>query len=93
MTFHVLHTHPVGFSDDTAWDSAAGDYPYRADALSDAFSPSLSEKVVIASTLNMMEAELPDGMVGGLAMQALGSLFGTGGAPSDTWAEANLRDD
>ena len=70
--FHVLHTHPVGWTSWGQWTEAAGDYPYGAESLTDAMPPYLAEQAVIASHASYVEAKVPLSVKNDL----LSALFG-----------------
>ena len=58
-TFHVLHTHPVGWTSWNDWTVAAGDYPYGGENLSDSMPPHMAETVIIEEGFSYKQAKVP----------------------------------
>ena len=61
VSFHVMHTHPLGFTEnDNGTLFADGlDYPHRSENLVNSFAPNLKEKVEIEYSHNIKEAVVP----------------------------------
>ena len=79
VTFHVLHTHPMGFNQDKEWATDGGgsaDYPYVTDQLVDSFPSHLKEKVEIEYNFGYDAAVVPPSVKKNGWDAIMGALFG-----------------
>ena len=82
-SFHVLHTHPVGWTSHNKWTVAAEDFPYGAENLTDALPPHLAEEVMVANHASYKSAKVPLAVENNL----LSAIFGVSYAHNFTAAD------
>ena len=76
VSFHVLHTHPMGFSDDGNWNKDAGDYPHGSDDLVNTFPTHLKETQDIEYSYGYKAAKVPLSIKKSGWDNLMGALFG-----------------